>query len=85
MVINEKFKYQFDAQGILESFLIKCHKESRAGLVPCTVVVSREGTLVNVGDGRDIKRNWHGKFIRSGNKEHAFKHCVAGIAYKYGP
>lgn len=75
--INVKFKYQLDAQSLLESFLINYHKESRAGLVPFPVV--------GVGDGRDINRNWQGKFIRSGNKELAFKLCVPGIANKYGP
>lgn len=37
-VINDKLEYQFDAQDILERFLIKYHVESRAGLVPYVVV-----------------------------------------------
>lgn len=85
VVINDKLKYQFDAQGILERFLIDYHSKSRAGLVPYAVVVFREGMLVNMGDGGDINWDWQGNFIRSGNNVLVFKPCVSGIAYQHGP
>lgn len=85
IVINDNLEYQFDAQGILERFLVKYHVESRVGLVPYLVVVFREGTLVNMGDGGDINWDWQGNFIRSGNKELIFKPCVPGIVYRHGP
>lgn len=85
IVINDHLEYQFDAQGILEKFLINYHRKSRGGLVPYAVVVFREGTLVNVGDGGDINWDWQGNFIRRGNKELAFKPCVPGIVYKHSP
>lgn len=85
IVINDKLKYQFDPQGILERFLINYYSKCRAGLVPYAVVVFREGILVNMGDGGDINWDWQGNFIRSGNNVLAFKPCVPGIAYKHGP
>ncbi len=85
IVINDKLKYQFDAQGILERFLINYHSKTRAGLVPYAVVVFREGILVNMGDGGDINWDWQGNFIRTGNNVLVFKPCVPGIAYKHGP
>lgn len=85
IVINDKLKYQFDAQGILERFLISYYSDSRAGRVPYAVVVFREGLLVNMGDGGDINWDWQGNVIRSGNKMLAFKPCVPGIAYEHGP
>lgn len=85
IVINDKLKYQFDAQGILERFLISYYSDSRAGRVPYAVVVFREGMLVNMGDGGDINWDWQGNVIRSGNKMLAFKPCVPGIAYEHGP
>lgn len=85
IVINDKLKYQFDAQGILEKFLINYHSNTRAGLVPYAVVVFREGILVNTGDGGDINWDWQGNFIRRGNNALVFKPCVPGIAYKPGP
>lgn len=85
IVINDKLKYQFDAVGILERFLINYHSKTRAGLVPYAVVVFREGILVNMGDGGDINWDWQGNFIRSGNNMLVFKPCVPGIAYKPGP
>lgn len=84
IVINDKLKYQFDAQGILERFLISYHSDSRAGRVPYAVVVFREGMLVNMGDGGDINWDWQGNVIRSGNKMLTFKPCVPGIVYKHG-
>lgn len=85
IVINDKLKYTFHAKGILERFLINYHSKSIAGLVPYAVVVFREGTLINMGDGGDINWDWQGNFIRRGNMELAFKPCVPGIVYKHGP
>lgn len=85
IVINDKLKYQFDAQGILERFLINYYSKCRAGLVPYAVVVFREGILVNMGDGGDINWDWQGNFTRSGNNVLVFKPCVSGIAYKHDP
>lgn len=85
VVINDKLKYQFDAQGILERLLINYHRKSRAGIVPYAVVVFREGILVNMGDGGDINWDWQGNFIRRGNNVLIFKPCVPGAAYKHGP
>lgn len=85
IVINDKLKYQFDAEGILERFLINYHSKTRAGIVPYAVVVFREGILVNTGDGGDINWDWQGNFIRRGNNVLVFKPCVPGIAYKPGP
>lgn len=85
IVINDKLKYQLDAQGILERLLIKYHSKTRAGIVPYAVVVFREGILINMGDGGDINWDWQGNFIRTGNNVLVFKPCVSGIAYKYGP
>lgn len=85
IVINDNLKYQFDAQGILERFLISYYSDSRAGRVPYAVVVFREGMLVNMGDGGDINWDWQGNVIRSGNKMLTFKPCVPGIAYEHVP
>lgn len=85
IVINDKLKYQFDAQGILERFLINYHSKSRAGLVPYAVVVFREGTLVNMGDGGDINWDWQGNFMRSGNNVLVFKPCASDTANKHDP
>lgn len=85
LVINDKLEYQLNAHGILERFLITYHSQSRAGNVRYAVVVFREGTLVNMGDGGDINWDWQGNFTRSGNKVLAFKPCVPGVVYKHDP
>lgn len=84
LVINDKLEYHFDAQGILERFLITYRSQSRAGNVPYAVVVFSEGRLVNMGDGGDINWDWQGNSMRSGNKMLTFNPCVPGIAYKQG-
>lgn len=84
LVINDNLEYQFDAQGILERLLIN-YRKSRGGLVPYAVVVFREGTLVNMGDGGDMNWDWQGNFIRSGNRVLAFEPCVLGVRYKQDP
>lgn len=85
LVIHDQLEYQFDAQGIVERFLVNYHRRRIGGLVPYAVVVFREGTLVNMGDGGDINWDWQGNFIRRGNKDLAFKPCVPGIVYKHSP
>lgn len=85
VVINDKLRYQFYAEGILERFLINYHSKSRAGIVPYAVIVFREGTLVNIGDGGDINWDWQGNFIRGGDKLLAFESCVRGVEYKHDP
>lgn len=84
LVINDNLEYHFDAQGILERFLITYRSQSRAGNVSYAVVVFSEGRLVNMGDGGDINWDWQGNCMRSGNKMLTFKPCVPGIAYKQG-
>lgn len=84
LVINDNLEYQFDAQGIQERSLIN-YRKSKGGLVPYAVVVFREGTLVNMGDGGDMNWDWQGNFIRSGNRVLAFKPCVLGVKYKQDP
>lgn len=85
IVINDKLKYKFYAEGILESFLINYHSKNMAGLVPYSVVVFREGTFLNMGDGGDINWDWQGNFFRSGDKLLAFEPCVPGVEYKQDP
>lgn len=85
IVINDKLKYKFYAEGILERFLVNYNNKSIAGPVPYAVVVFREGTFLNMGDGGDINWDWQGNFIRSGDKLLAFEPCVRGVKYKQDP
>lgn len=85
IVINDKLEYHFHAQGIVERFLINYKIKSRSGFVPYAVVVFREGSLVNMGDGGDINWDWQGNFDRSGNRVLVFKPCIPGVAYKHSP
>ncbi|MCJ1347325.1 hypothetical protein MMC31_005548 [Peltigera leucophlebia] len=85
IVINDKLKYKFYAKGILERFLVNYHNKNIAGSVPYAVVVFREGTFLNLGDGGDINWDWQGNFMRSGDKLLAFKPCVPGVGYKQDP
>ena len=85
IVINDKLKYKFYAEGILERFLVNYHNKSISGPVPYAVVVFREGTFLNMGDGGDINWDWQGNFTRSGDKLLVFEPCVRGVKYKQDP
>ena len=50
--------------------------------MPYEVVVFKEGTLVNMGDGGDINWDWMSNFERNGTKLLIFKPCVASVIYK---
>ncbi|MCJ1380880.1 hypothetical protein MMC17_003989 [Xylographa soralifera] len=85
VVINADLEYRFKPEGVVERFLIDYHNKHRPWVVPYEVVVFREGTLENMGDGGDINWDWQGNFVRSDNRRLTFRPCVRGVVYKQHP
>lgn len=85
VVINNELNYQLNLKGIVERFVVKFYQHGSPKVVPYEVVVFKEGTLVNMGDGGDINWDWMGNFVRKGTKLLIFKPCVEGILYKQDP
>ncbi|MCJ1458159.1 hypothetical protein MMC28_008530 [Mycoblastus sanguinarius] len=85
VVINNELEYHFNLKGTVERFVVKFYQNTLPKVVPYEVVVFKEGTLVNMGDGGDINWDWMGNFVRNGTKLLVFKPCVAGIAYNQDP
>ncbi len=85
VVINTELEYHFNVKGTVERFVVKFYQQTRPRMVPYEVVVFKEGTLVNRGDGGDINWDWMGNFARNSSRLLIFKPCVAGVVYKQDP
>lgn len=85
VVINNELEYHLNVKGTVERFVVKFYQQRKPNMVPYEVVVFKEGTLVNMGDGGDINWDWMGNFERNGTKLLTFKPCVAGVVYKQDP
>ena len=82
IVINKELEYHLNVRDIVERFVVKFYQQQSPKVVPYEVVVFKEGTLVNRGDGGDVNWDWMGNFVRNGTKLLIFKPCVAGVVYK---
>ena len=82
VVINNDLEYHFNPENVVEKFLIKYHNSKKPWVVAYSVVVFREGTLMNMGDGGDINWDWQGNLTSSGLKLATFKPCIPGVKYK---
>ena len=85
VIINNELEYHINVKGTVERFVVKFYQQRRPKIVPYEVIVFKEGTLVNMGDGGDINWDWMGNFERNGTKLLIFKPCVAGVVYKQDP
>ena len=85
VVINNDLEYHFNPQNVVEKFTVEFQNSKRPWVVPYSIVVFDEGTLLNMGDGGDINWDWQGNFTRSGNKLLSFNPCISGVAYKQDP
>lgn len=85
VVINNKLEYHFKPENEVERFLIEYKNSKRPWIVPYSVVVFRQGTLLNMGDGGDINWDWQGNFTRSGDRLLTFAPCDPEVSYKQDP
>ncbi|KAL8917760.1 MAG: hypothetical protein Q9172_005697 [Xanthocarpia lactea] len=82
VVINDELEYYFKPENVVERFVVEYKNSKRPWVVPYSVVVFRQGTLLNRGDGGDINWDWQGNFTRSGGSLLTFYPCVPGVVYK---
>ena len=85
VIINNNLEYYLNVKGTVERFVVKFYQQRKPQMVPYEVIVFKEGTLVNMGDGGDINWDWMGNFVRNGTQLLVFKPCVAGVVYKQDP
>ncbi len=85
IVINNELEYHLNVKGTVERFVVNYFQQLNPKMVPYEVIVFKEGTLINMGDGGDINWDWMGNFVRNGTKLLTFKPCVAGVVYKQDP
>ena len=85
VVINNELEYHLNVKDIVESFKIKFYQHKNPRVVSYEVVVFKEGTLVNMGDGGDINWDWMGNFTMKGSNLLSFKPCKTGVSYKQDP
>ena len=85
VVINNELEYHLNVKGIVERFVVKFYQQQNPKMVPYEVIVFKEGTLMNIGDGGDINWDWMGNFVRNDTKLLTFKPCIAGVFYKQDP
>lgn len=85
VVINNELEYHLNVKDTVERFVVKFYQQGKQKMVPYEVVVFKEGTLINMGDGGDINWDWMGNFERNGTKLLTFKPCEAGVVYKQDP
>lgn len=91
LVINNDLEYHLRAVGIVEEFLVKYYEtkiqfhRTTNKVVTYRIVVFKEGSVVNMGDGGDINWDWQGNFVRSAAKIVDFKPCVSGVRYQQDP
>ena len=85
VVINNELEYHLNVKGTVERFVVNFYQQQYPKMLPYEVIVFKEGTLINMGDGGDINWDWMGNFVRNGTKLLTFKPCVAGVVYKQDP
>ena len=85
VVINNELEYHLNVKGTVERLVVNFYQQQNPKMVPYEVIVFKEGTLINMGDGGDINWDWMGNFVRNGTKLLTFKPCAAGVVYQQDP